>query len=309
VRVPGEQQGGLTSQAAAELGLERGVPVAASLIDAHAGALGTLAVPGSNVPLTRRLAVIAGTSACHLAVTETDLRLQGVWGPYFEALMPSTWLLEAGISASGAFLDHALASHPAWQPSIGFAEIEAGLDRLTPDEATRIAADLHLQPNVLGNRAPLADPLLKGGVAGWTLRDDADDLGRWYVAALQALAYATRHILGTFTDAGAAIDLLVASGGSAASERWCATHADALGIPVAVPAERDGVLLGSAMLGATAAGICPTLADAMRAMTRPGRIIEPRVEYAAYHSAKYDVYRRMIDDARAYDAIMGGAEP
>ena len=58
--------------------------------------------------------IIAGTSACHLATAPAGTSVPGVWGPYYEALLPNEWLLEAGISASGAFLDHVLRSHPAY---------------------------------------------------------------------------------------------------------------------------------------------------------------------------------------------------
>ncbi len=310
VRVPGERIGGLTAAAAADLGLVAGVPVAASLIDAHAGALGTLGASGHAAPIGRRMAIIAGTSACHLATAPAGTTVPGVWGPYYEALLPGEWLLEAGISASGAFLDHVLRSHPAHRSGDeSFETLDAHLTQLL-GRGTRevdLTHDLHLQPNVLGNRAPLADPKLRGGVSGWSLRDDRDDLARWYLAALQALAYATRHIVEAFTARGRPVELLIASGGSAGNARWCQTHADVLGIPVAVPEERDGVLLGSAMLGGAAAGTFSSLPAAMQAMTRLGRVIQPDPRQREFHDRKYRVYRRMIDDQLAYRALMSGS--
>lgn len=311
VRVPGEHIGGLSQEASAQLGLAAGTPVATALIDAHAGALGTLGVPGVETPVTGRMAIIAGTSACHLAVTPGRCGVPGVWGPYYEALLPDKWLLEAGISASGAFLDHALASHPARRALSTddvFAALEKYLDSLLAagETSESLTRDLHFQPNVLGNRAPLADPTLTGGLSGWRLRDDPDDLVRWYLAALQALAYATRHIVEAFRERDCAVDLLVASGGSAANPRWCQTHADALGVPVAVPAEPDGVLLGAAMLGATASGAHASLDAAMAAMTAPGRVVMPNTAARDFHDRKYRVYRSMIDDQRRYAATMNG---
>lgn len=306
-RVPGERVGGLTESAAAELGLRPGIPVAAALIDAHAGALGTLAAPGLDVPITRRMAIIAGTSACHIALTPEQRSVPGVWGPYYEALTPHTWMLEAGISASGAFLDHALRSHPAARAADDpFALVEDALTAALNAGATAesLSARLHLQPNVLGNRAPLADPSLKGGIAGWGLRDDMDDLAAWYLAALQSLAYATRHIIEAFGESGSVVELLIASGGSAVNPRWRQIHADALGLPVVVPAEPDGVLLGSAMLGASAAELHDSLTDAMRAMTGQGQVVTPDPAAKPFHDRKYRVYRRMIEDQRAYEAIM-----
>ena len=309
VRVPGEWLGALTSAAAADFGLAPGIAVATSMIDAHAGALGTLGASGHAAPIARRMAVIAGTSACHLATAPAGTSVPGVWGPYYEALLPDEWLLEAGISASGAFLDHVLRSHPAYDSATHtFAALEKRLTDMLGRGATvpELTHDLHLQPNVLGNRAPLAYPTLRGGISGWTLREDEDDLARWYLAALQALAYATRHIVDAFAERGRAVDLLIASGGSALNPRWCQTHADALGIPIAVPHEADGVLLGSAILGATAAGVHASLEVAMQAMTRLGSIVQPDAATADFHARKYRVYRRMIDDQRAYQSLMQG---
>jgi FGGY-family pentulose kinase len=307
LRVPGECVGTVTEAAARDLGVAPGTPVASGLIDAHAGALGMIGAAGDHTPLDRRLAVIAGTSACHLALSRERCDVAGVWGPYADVVVPGMWCTEAGISASGAFLDHALAMHPA-RDALGadpFAALDAVLDRIAPaGDATRLTADRHWQPAVLGNRAPLADPELTGAMAGVRLRDDVEDLACWYLAALQALAYASRHIVDALHDAGRRIDLLVACGGTAANARWLQAHADALGVPVATPEEPDAVLLGAAMLGARAAGAYPSLTDAMTAMTRLGAVVRPDPAQAAYHDAKYRVYRRMLDDSLAYRTTM-----
>jgi FGGY-family pentulose kinase len=309
VREPGAPVGGLTRDAASALGLAAGTPVASPLIDAHAGALGMIGAVGHDAPLDSRLAVIAGTSACHLAVSSDRIDVPGVWGPYWGALLPGRWLLEAGISASGSFLDLVTQSHPAGHRFTrdSHAQIDELLHSIgDPDQTLRSTRHLHLQPNVLGNRAPLADPAMTGGVAGWQLREDVDDLARWYLAAMQALAYATRHIVEVMTGAGARVELLVCCGGSASNEWWLRSHADALGVPVAVPEQPDAVLLGAAMLGAIAAGTHSSFNDAMAAMTSLGRVVVPDPQTAPFHDAKYRVYRQMIDDGATYRAMMDG---
>ena len=274
-----------------------------------AGALGTIGAGGSDAALERRLAVIAGTSACHLALVPEGQKVRGVWGPYYGALLPERWLLEAGISASGAFLDHALrqfTSAVADASVLQAAELAACEIEAAGQSMTDLTRDLHLQCNVLGNRAPLADPTLTGGLSGWVLRNDSGELARWYVAALQSLAYATRHIIETMRDAAIGIDLLVVSGGSASNARWRQIHADVLGIPVAVPAQRDGVLLGAAMLAARATGLHASLATAMLQMNQIAHIAKPDTTTRAFHDAKYAVYRRMLEDQHAYAEMMRG---
>ncbi len=308
VHPPGERAGELCAPAAEALGLAAGTAVAVPLIDAHAGALGMLGAAGTDVPISNRLAVIAGTSACHLAVPATRVDVPGVWGPYFGALLADRWLLEAGISASGSFLDLAVRSHPASRelPSGAFEQLHACLDRLGDDERaiSELTRDVHWQPSVLGNRSPIADPMLTGSAAGHTVRDDVDDLAVWYLAALQGLAYASRHIVEAMRDAGAAVELMLVCGGSAGNPWWLRSHADALGIPVVVPQERDAVLLGAAMLGTMAAGLHDSADAAMHAMTRIDHIVTPDPRTRAFHDAKFAVYRRMVDDQLTYRAMM-----
>ena len=78
VVAPGAAVGqGLTLNAASDLGLLQGTPVAAGLIDAHAGGLGSLPEQSAD----GAVAYVFGTSACLMATTKTEMRAPGVWGP------------------------------------------------------------------------------------------------------------------------------------------------------------------------------------------------------------------------------------
>lgn len=71
VTTPGAAVGnGLTEQAARELGLKAGTPVAGSMIDAHAGALCLLGchADGIDDDVSSKMALICGTSSCHMSV-------------------------------------------------------------------------------------------------------------------------------------------------------------------------------------------------------------------------------------------------
>src|SRR6266404_3799674 len=89
---PGTPLGvGLTTSAAHDFGLLEGTPVGASLIDAHAGGVGTIggrAKSGQPVNVCRRLAYIMGTSACIMATTSEPRFVPGVWGPYYSGMVP-----------------------------------------------------------------------------------------------------------------------------------------------------------------------------------------------------------------------------
>ncbi|PYA70929.1 FGGY family pentulose kinase, partial [Serratia marcescens] len=75
VKMMGEPLGhGLTQRAASEMGLIAGTAVSVSIIDAHAGTLGTLGatgVSGEVADFNRRVALIGGTSTGHMAMSRT----------------------------------------------------------------------------------------------------------------------------------------------------------------------------------------------------------------------------------------------
>jgi len=327
VRPMGEPVGrGLTVRAAGELGLAPGTPVGVAIIDAHAGGLGLLGakVGGrtlSGSTLNRRLALIGGTSSCHMAVSERPRFIRGIWGPYFSAMIPGLWLTEGGQSATGALIDQVIFSHAAaaglqakarrsgrtiYELLNARLEVLAQGERVThPAELTR---ELHVQPDFHGNRSPRADPTLRGVVSGLTLSATADDLARQYLAAIQAVAYGTRHIIEVMNRRGYAIDTLLACGGGTKNPVFLREHADATGCRVVLPREPEAVLLGASVLGAVAAGAFPSVPAAMAAMNRAGSIVAPGTgRRRRYHDAKYRVFHRMHRDFLAARRIMAPA--
>lgn len=310
---PGQRAGGLSERAAAEFGLLPGTPVGASLIDAYAGALGTLAA-GGGAP-AGRLAVIAGTSACHIGLTEEPAFVPGVWGPYLGALVAGLWANEGGQSAAGALIDavldrHAAAADLRREAAAGsstiFALLEEHLAAMAEETAT-LTARRHVLPDFHGNRSPLAEPWRLGGITGLSLETGSDDLALDYLATIQSLGYGTRHILEVMRQAGMAVDMLVVSGGLARNRLFVREMADICDCPVIVPETDEPVLLGAAMLGAVASGRFPDTNAAMVALACEGSATEPRGgEIAAYHDRKYAVHRRMQQDFAAIEDIMKG---
>ena len=311
---------GLSAQAASEFGLPSGIPVGASAIDAHAGGLGVIgaALDGSmpdDQALSKRLALIGGTSSCHMAVSPELSFVPGVWGPYFSAMVPGLWLNEGGQSATGALIDHVVTSHAAY-PALAeqaksagqtiYQLLNARLDALAGAVAfpAALTAGLHIFPDFHGNRSPLADPTLRGMVSGLTLSAGPDDLARLYLATIQAIAYGTRHIIETLNENGYAIDTILATGGGTKNPVFLREHADAAFCRLALPREAEAVLLGAAILGAVAGGAFPDIRAAMAGMSSVGATIEPNPDTRRYHDAKYQVFRRMAEDQRAYRKAM-----
>lgn len=252
-----------------------------------------------------------------MAVSAEPRFVAGVWGPYFGAMLPGLWLNEGGQSATGALIDHVVTTHAAY-PALAerarsanrsiYELLNAEVEALAGGDPTMLTADLHVFPDFHGNRSPRADPHLRGMISGLTLAADAEDLARLYLATIQAIAYGTRHIVEALSEAGYAIDLLLATGGGTRNPEFLRAHADASGLPIAAPSEPEAVLLGSAILGAVAGGAYPGIAAAMAGMSRIGRVIRPAGgKVGRYHAAKYAVFKRLYADQMAYRELMGGS--
>ena len=295
----GSAAGTLCARAAAELGLPPGVVVATGIIDAHAGGLALVSTEPKG-----SLAIIGGTSNCHMVVNPDPVMVPGVWGPYYGAMLPGWWLGEGGQSAAGALLDWTLRQSDAWPLLESTAKEEernvyAVLNDWLADLETREqwpARDLHVLSDHHGNRSPRANPHARGAVVGLTLEQGKDALARLYLATLQALAYGTRHIIESMNAAGHRIERIVMCGGGTKNPYWLRENADATGCEIHLVSEEDAVTLGAALLGSVACGAFPTFPEAAATLVRPGGSVKARPETKAFHDAKYAVYLQLYED-------------
>lgn len=264
--------GPLTPEAAADLGLTPATRVAAGLIDAHAGALGTLG--GLDpVRLETEAALVAGTSSAIMTFAPGPREIPGLWGPTPGGALPGLWLTEGGQSASGALLDHVLRFRgldptPATHARV-IARV-AELRRTDPD----LAPDLHVIPDFHGRRSPNPDPRALGAIVGLPLDASFDALCALYWRSCVALALGLRSILDHLTAHGVPITTLHLAGGHTRNPLLMELYPDATGRRTVEPTT-DPVLLGTAMTAAPAAGLHPTLAAATSAMRQTGTTREP----------------------------------
>ncbi len=316
----GSVGGGLSEDAAAAFGLPAGTPVGVSAIDAHAGGLGVIGASlagetPSDRDLRQRVALVGGTSSCHMAVVADPAFVPGVWGPYFSAMIPGLWLSEGGQSATGALIDHIVQTHAAYPALARLAEQHGQTvyqvlnDRLAALPAPFPAAltrHLHVLPDFIGNRSPRADAAARGSIVGLGLSATLDDLAVLYLATIQGIAYGTRHIIEAMNANGYAINTIMACGGGTKNPVFLRAHADATGCRIVLPREPEAILLGASMLGAVAAEAYGDLRAAMAGMSGAGAVIEPDPAVQAYHDAKYAVFQRLYADQLAYRETMRG---
>jgi len=303
----GSAAGTLTPLAAAAFGLAPSTVVATGIIDAHAGGLALVGTQPEG-----SLALIGGTSNCHMVSSREPVMVPGVWGPYFGAMIPGLWLNEGGQSAAGALLDWTVRQCDAWPTAEETAvrerrNVYAVLNDWVVDLAARDrlpTRNLHVLGDHHGNRSPRANPGARGAVTGLTLESGADALARLYLATVQALAYGTRHIVDSMNAAGHRIERIVMCGGGTKNALLLQEHADALGRDIHLVEEEDAVALGAALLAATACGSFRSLPEAAAAMVRPGARIAARADSRAFHDDKYHLYLQLYDDQQRCLAAM-----
>lgn len=319
---PGTPVGsGLNENAAKKLGLQPGTKVATSIIDAHAGGVGLMGCNAENISkdFTTRLALISGTSTCHMALSKNIHFVDGLWGPYWSAMVPNLWLTEGGQTCTGHLVDHIINTHPASMmikeklaPKEHIQQHLNGLLQKMAEKkgiasASFLTKDLHMWPDFHGNRSPLADPFLLGMISGLTLAKDEESLALLYLTTLQALAYGTKHIMSALSEKGITnIQSVLLCGGLSRNPMFVQVHADVLGLPVLCAREPESVLLGSAVLAAHAAGIYSTVGEAMISMGGYADVVTPNKEVveSRFHDKKFQIFLKMVQHQREYKRIM-----
>jgi D-ribulokinase len=300
---------GLTARAAEEFGLMPGTPIAAGLIDAHAGGIGSVGAKGGG-GAEANLAYVFGTSSCTMTTTKDPVFVPGVWGPYYSAMVPGLWLNEGGQSAAGAAIDHLLEFHPhASEAHAEAARDEQSLPAWLAErvemrlgdskDAGVLAGNIHVVPEFLGNRAPHSDPHTRAVIAGLGMERDLNSLIALYVAGLCGIGYGLRQIVEAQATAGAPIQRIVISGGAGRSDMIRQLLADATGVEIAAPSAKEPVLLGSAVLGSVAGGIHPDIHRAMGKMSTFAARYQPQTgEARQLHDARFKIFEQLQSVAR-----------
>ena len=244
----GQKAGGLTPQMAELTGLLPGTPVAVSVIDAHVG------VPATGVDGPGKMALIMGTSTCHMIVDEKRLPIEGISGVVEDGILPGYFGYEAGQAAVGdIFAWFVRNSVPpeyheeAKRRNIGIHDLlEEKASALKPGQSGLLALDWWN-----GCRSVLIDYDLSGLLIGATLTTTPEEI---YRALIEATAFGTRVIVDAFVKGGVAVNEFYACGGLTKNRMLMQIYADVLGKEIKVARSELAGALGAAMYGAVAAG-------------------------------------------------------
>lgn len=285
----GECIGGLTKEAAEELGLNEGTPIGQGGVDAYIGMLG-LGVVDSG-----KIAFITGSSHLILGLTDKIFHAKGVWGSYPDAVINGLGLIEGGQSSSGSMIK--------WFRSrfCKDLEIEAKkmgvsvYDLLTPKAKalTPGSNGLIVLDWFQGNRTPYTDPNLRGMIYGLSLNHDREHIFR---AMMEGIAYGTENILNVFKQNGVAPSELFAAGGATNSDLFLQIHSDVSNMPINIPEVAQAPSLGSAILASIAAGVYKDVKEASQNMVRYNKRIEPNRENHEKYQEIFGQYKKAYEE-------------
>ncbi|CCF56851.1 hypothetical protein KAFR_0B05560 [Kazachstania africana CBS 2517] len=344
----GEYVSTLSKSSGEQLGLTESCVVGSGLIDAYAGLIGTIAARIDESARTQddangqdlqnaigRLAAVAGTSTCHITLSDKPIFVNGVWGPYKDILAKDYWCAEGGQSCTGELLKHVITTHPAYEElKIKAAKSKLDLfeclNEIIRDLAEQkgtctileLTKGLFLYGDYHGNRSPIADPRMRASIIGQSMDTTVESLALIYLAACEFIAHQTRHIITKMNEAGHSIRSIYMSGGQCRNNILMELLADFTGLPVVIPKYIDAaVVFGAALIGATAWDVfnqCETnddrvpqvehtLWNAMVKMTGNGTTIAPKVNRHASQAllnTKYKIYMDMAKTQKKYRSLI-----
>lgn len=240
--------GRLTEQAAEQMGLLPGIPVAASMIDSHAS------VVGAGADRVGDLTAVIGTSACYLLNSHTGEGIPGIYSNTYEAHIPKMFGYEGGQSCVGEclkwFVDTCVP-----EDYVREAKREGmTIHELLQNKAAQIRPE-DCKLSVLdwwnGVRSPLMRPELTGVIAGLTIHTKTEEM---YLALMEGICFGAKVILETFYDAGHPVERFFAAGGiPMKSPMMTQMLADICGMEIRVCESRQSSARGSAIMGAAVA--------------------------------------------------------
>ena len=271
--------GTLRDDVADELGLPRGLPVAAGGGDNAAAAVGVGVVREGSVSTS------IGTSGVLFAHRDAFTPDPSGRVHAFCHAVPGAWHLMAVTLSAGGSLSW-------WRE-----RFDADFATLV-DEASAVdpgAEGLLFLPYLTGERSPHLDPHARGAFVGLTLRHTRAHLTR---AVMEGVAFSMRDGLEVMRGLGTPDDDMRAVGGGARSPLWLALQADIYGRAVRRTEVDEGPAYGAALLAGVAAGAFADVAEAGRQVRLRAEVTEPDPSRARVYDELYAIYRSLYGALR-----------
>lgn len=287
VRESYEAIGTVRDDVADELGLPRGVVVAAGAGDNAAAAVGcgvvgegsmniSLGTSGTVFIPTARFAEGVGDQIHSFAHADGRWHLMGC---ILSAASCNAWWMDDVLHAD---------DYASEQASIELAAVPADAP--------------YFLPYLMGERTPHNDVLARGAFVGLSMSTARADMTR---AVLEGVAFAVRDSVEIARSLGAAPATSMVCGGGAKSHLWLQMLADILGIELRLPETEQGPSYGGAMLAAVACGAFASVEEAADALVRTRAAFAPVAERAAAYERRYRIWRGLYPALKPTFAQIG----
>lgn len=276
-----EQCGGVSEEAAAQLGLEPGTPVCGGMFDIDACAV------AMGVTEPEQLCMITGTWSINEYPSPAPVRPDGTTHNTLFCL-PDIYLIEESSPTSAGNLDWFLNNFLREEKVRAKAEGHSIYDRINRivRELPPEASDVLFLPFLYGSNAEAAS----AAFVGLSNSHGQEHLLR---AIYEGVVFSHRMHLENLLQYREKPRTIRLAGGAVRSAVWVQMFADILQYPIEVVDVDELGAQGCAMAAAVAAGIYADPREAINAMVPPVRTVLPDVSTAKVYQEKYLRYLRL----------------
>ncbi len=272
--------GTVAARVAEEVGLPKGIVVAAGAGDNAAAAVGSGIVEAGIVSSS------IGTSGVVFAHSETPrVDPQGRIQSFCHAVPGKYHVMGVTLAAGGSF---------RWWRDAGANSLDYEAMAALAAQAPPGCEGLLFLPYISGERTPYRDPMARGAFVGLQLRHSAAHLTR---AVMEGVVHSLKDCLDLVAGLGLPIGEIRATGGASRSEMWRQLQADMFGFPIRRNRVDEGPALGAALLAGVACGAFGSVADACSRITFELDVTQPDPGrsglYARYHNVYSSLYAAM----------------
>jgi xylulokinase len=274
-----EVTGTLLDAVADEVGLPRGLPVAAGGGDNAAAAVGVGVVREGS------LSSSVGTSGVIFAHRDAFAPDPSGRVHAFCHAVPGAWhLMSVTLSAGGSL---------SWWRDVVGGEFDALVSEASAVEPG--SEGLVFLPYLTGERTPHLDPEAGGGFVGLTVRHGRGHLTR---AVMEGVAFSMLDGLEIMRGLGTPDDDVRAVGGGARSPLWLQLQADVYGRSIRRTVIDEGPAYGAALLAGVAAGAFADVEEAGARVRLREEVTEPDPERARRYDELYEIYTSLYPALR-----------
>jgi len=194
--------------------------------------------------------------------------------------IPGTWLPNGCMATSGSLL--------RWEQEL-FGGVP--FDALEQEASRSSPGALLALPYFLGEKSPLHDPELRGGLFGMHLATTRGDIHR---AFLEAIAYGFKRHVQIFAEDGLHIGKVFVTNGGSRSQLWREIVADVLDRSLISIVDHPGASFGAAVAAGVGVGLIDDWSFVTGAL-REGETIDPTPEHVTLYQERYAQFLALGD--------------